>query len=672
MTNVKLFGSTKRAECLEQASVESLTSMASKVSFDATSQDVETKKEGSTFQGGIEFTELEEKIKTAADAYYQGNEQITDVEYDLLITKLKAEQPDSELLGKPIGSDIKGVTKKVKLPITMGTLDKCNTEEEMKTWWDKHSHTDILAELKIDGNGQCLVYKNGKLEQTISRGDGEYGEDTTVNIIKIPNIPHNLNTLFSGKIRGEVAMLRSTFNKYFPDGKNPRNQCAGIVKRLDGKDMDKLVFIAYDVFDDDGEVDKTEISKIGFLMSNGFQVPEWVVSPTLDDLISWKNSINPNDEIPCDGIVIKQNQVDKNDLARHTPMENVAFKPNLQSAMTTVKEIMWQLKGRKFAPVAITNPVELEGTSVSRASLANVNIMNSLGVYEGAEVIISKHGMIIPSVDFVVNPKKNSFTIPTICPVCGGEVKVSSSGIPECVNESCPRKTAHRFRKMFDVFGIKGAGNVFVSNLEDSGITIEDFLKMCKSNDEKIFNKYAGGINGQKIYKQMKDVMETQISAARFLATFDAPFFDEKRFLMFGEKTLDEFIDLSLKGRDTLLAYKGIADKIADAYLDFFQKNSDEISILRQYFTFKKCDKTENSGGEKMNLPTIVFTGTCPDFTRTELTQKCQGKYIVKDSVTKDLDYLACADPSAGTSKLQKAAKSGVKIISYTELLKSL
>jgi len=621
------------------------------------------------------MTDLEKKIKEYANNYYQGNELISDEDYDLLIAKLKAEQPNSELLKGPVGSDVDGVTKKIKLPITMGTLDKCNSDEQMSAWWDKHSHDDILAELKIDGNGQCLVFKGGNIDQTISRGDGDYGEDTTVNITKIPSIPHNLNVPFNGKIRGEVAMLRSTFEKHFPNGKNPRNQCAGIVKRLDGKDMDKLVFIAYDVFDDDGVVDKTEAEKLQFLMSNGFQVPEWVANPSLEDLIKWKNSINPNGEIPCDGIVIKQNKVDKADLARHTPMNNVAFKPNLQSAMTTVRKITWQLQGRKFAPVAITDPTELEGTTVDRASLSNVNIMNSLGVYEGAEIIMSKHGMIIPQVDMVVNPKKNGFSVPSVCPVCGGKVVVMPSGIPECINEACSRKVAHRFKKMFEVFGIKGAGDVFVSKLEDAGITIKDFLEMCKSDDKKVLNKYAGGVNGEKVYKQMRDVMGTQISAAKFLATFDAPLLDEKRFLMFGEKTLDELIRLSLLGKEALLAFKGIADKIADTYLDFFNKNADEIVALRQYFTFASVYtkiEIENKGEEKMNMPTICFTGACPGYTRSQLTELCQGRYDVKDTVTKDLDYLACADPNSGSSKLQKAVKNGTKIISYTELLEKV
>ena len=619
------------------------------------------------------MTELEEQIKKYANAYYQGEELISDTEYDLLIAKLKAEQPTSELLKGPVGSDVKSATKKIKLPITMGTLDKCNSDEQMEVWLDKHPHDDILWETKCDGNGQCLVYETGNINQTISRGDGEYGEDTTTNITKIPNIPHKLNVPFNGEIRGEVVMLRSTFEKYFPNGKNPRNQCAGIVKRLDGKDMDKLTFIAYDVFDHDGIVDKTEVSKLQFLMDNGFQVPEWGVNPSLEELIKIKNSINPNGEMPCDGIVIKQNKVDKADLARHTPMNNVAFKPNLQSAMTTIKKIVWQLKGRKFSPVAITEPVELEGTTVDRASLSNVNIMNSLGVYEGAEVIMSKHGMIIPQVDMVINPKKDSFEVPTICPVCGGEVVVDDSGIPECVNEACPRKVGHRFKKMFKVFGIKGAGDSFISKIEDAGITVEDFLKMCKGTDKTILNDYAGGVNGEKVYEQMRNI--GPITAAQFLAIFDEPMLDEKRFKLFGNKTLGDLIFLSCKSKKEITSFKGIGDEIADVYINFFNKNKEEIAALKQYFTFESVYATieeNNGGGEKMSMPTICFTGTCPGYTRSQLTELCQGHFDVKDTVVKGLDYLACADPNSGTSKLQKAAKNGTKIISYTELLEKV
>ena len=157
---------------------------------------------------------------------------------------------------------------------------------------------------------------------------------------------------------------------------------------------------------------------------------------------------------------------------------------------------------------------------------------------------------------------------------------------------------------------------------------------MCKNDDKKVLNKYAGGVNGEKVYTQKRDVMGKQISAAKFLAIFDEPMLDEKRFLLFGNKTLDDLMFLSCKSKEEITSFKGIGDEIADAYINFFNKNIEEIIALRQYFTFESVYDTieeNNGGGKKMSMPTICFTGACPGFTRKELTEKCQGKYDVKD-----------------------------------------
>lgn len=613
------------------------------------------------------MTELELEIKRYADAYYQGNELISDSDYDALIAKLKKEQPDSELLGNVIGSDLKGVSTKYKLDATMGTLEKCNTDEEMAQWWSKHPHNDLVAELKIDGNGQLLTYSNGQLAYVRSRGDGEYGDDTTSNVTKVQGIPMSLGVNFNGCVRGEVVMFRSTFEKYFKEGKNPRNMAAGIIKRLDGSDCDKLNFIAYDLFDNDNKQDVSEASKLQFLKECGFDIPRYELNPTLEGLKQWKDSLEPNGEIPCDGIVIKQNKVNKDDLMRHTPLNNVAYKPNCQSAVTTIKKIVWQLRGKFFGPVAEVESVELEGTTVSRASLSNVNIMNELGVYEGAEVIMTKHGLIIPQVDKVLHPKKNAFEVPSICPVCGGEVVVNDSGIPVCVSPTCPKKVGHRYGRLFKVFDVKGAGEAFLKNLEEISLPVEDFLEMCAGDDRTVFNKYAGGVNGEKVYAQMRDALSQPITAAQFLATFDLKLFDEKKLNQLGNKTLDDI--LSLKYED-IVAIDGYADTTATALLEFLSSYASEIESLRKYFMFKSID--EMAEPQVAEGPSVCFTGACPGYSRSELTTMASGKYSVKDSVTKDLDILVCADPNSGSSKLQKAAKNGTKLMSYEDFLATL
>lgn len=369
------------------------------------------------------MTALEQKIKSYADAYYKGDEQISDAEYDALVEQLRRESPKSELLPESqgiAGSDLKGISRKYKLPVTMGTLAKCNTDDEFKDWWDKHSHSGIVAESKIDGCGVLLELEDGKLVRAYSRGDSVYAEDRTEQMDAVLGRDSNstngdVAAGFYGWIRGEVVLRRSVFNRSFKDKgyKNPRNMVAGLLGRdklsdEDRRDLKLCSFIAYDVFVSPkskagSSVAETETGKISFLKEHGYETPKMMLSPTYDEIKAWKDSIDTsNDEVPCDGVVIKQNKVDVEDLMRKTPLNNVAYKPNLDIAVTKVVDIEWSLSGRLLSPVAVVEPVELCGTTVSRASLANINKMEELGVEIGSTVEITKRGEIIPKIMKVV------------------------------------------------------------------------------------------------------------------------------------------------------------------------------------------------------------------------------------------------------------------------------
>lgn len=625
------------------------------------------------------MADLEQKIKEYADQYYQGNEQISDEEYDVLIDELRKENPESNLLPENqgiAGSDLKGVDKKYKLDITMGTLAKCNTDEQFEKWWNKHQHDDIVCELKIDGNGQMLHYENGKFMYARSRGDSEYGLDTT-KIFDYVDIPKSISITFTGSIRGELVLKRSVWKKHFPDTKNPRNAAAGLTGRLDSKDAKYLTFIAYDVFDNNDNVDQTEENKLVFLYANSFNIPENKLNPTFDEIKVWKDSIDTaNAEIPCDGIVIKQNKVDKDDLMRVTPENNVAYKPNLQTAVSTIKNIKWQLQGRYLSPLAIIEPVELEGTTVVRASLANVNKMNEKGVYIGAKVMVSKHGMIIPAIDSVINPKQNAFEIPEVCPRCGNKLVVNESGFPECLNEECIAKVEHQFSRFFDILGIKAAGPAFIEKAAatcgNMSFAFRTLLSFTSIDDKVTFNEWAGGINGEKILKQLREYITTitkepkVITVAQFCAMFDYPHLSTKQF--------EKIPDFSLTKALTNIPYEelkridGIGDELADQITTFLSVYHDKIEDVSHFFNIEDIKKEESDN----SLSTICFTGACPGYSRSQLTEMCKGKYTVVNSVTKDTAVLACEDPSSGSSKLQKAVKNGTKIISYDELLTDL
>ncbi len=613
------------------------------------------------------MTELETKIKNFADNYYSGNELISDAEYDALIEQLKKEQPNSSLLNTVVGDELKGIDKKYKLPITMGTLEKCMSNEEFSSWWSKRARTtDVVCELKVDGNGLLLEYKNGKFNFAYSRGDSVYGLDLSEKAKKMKGFVSEIEG-FSGYIRGEAVIKENDFKQYFSNMKNGRNACAGILGRKGNEDCEHISLVVYDVFDDNNVVDKTEIDKIKFLQDNGFETPLWWAGVQEIDVIEFKDHLKDYIKqvgYACDGIVIKQNKVDKEDLMRKTPLNNCALKSAREIEITTVNKIRWQLKGRYLSPVVDVEPVELCGTTVSKASVANVNIMKELGIYEGAKVEITKSGEIIPKVLKVISPKENTFTIPTICPVCGGRVVVNESGIPECVNNLCSRKLGHRLKRLFKVLDIKGCGEVFIKNLEENVDSVDDFLEMCSNNDSKILNKYAGGINGEKIYTQMKTALFTPITPAQFLATFDVKLFDEKKLNQLGNLSLDEILNLDY---NKIIEIDGFADTTATALVNFLNDYKDEIKNLRSYFVFKEKEMKKTAG--KIAGKSFCFTGkACKPRSELETIVVANGG-SVKNGVVKTLDYLVTDDTESGSSKNKKAKELGIPVISSMEFL---
>ena len=621
------------------------------------------------------MTELETKIKKYADAYYEGNELISDAEYDTLIEQLRQENPDSELLDTVVGNELKGVTKKYELPITMGTLAKCRNEDEFRDWFDsktKSEKINYVCEYKMDGNSQLLCYQDGKFVRSLSRGNSVYGEDTTQNVSLVQGVRKEIDIPGTVYIRGEVEMNKEIFKKYFPNDANPRNTAAGIMRHKDGKDCDKLNFIAYEIFSDYPGVSDYERNKMETLSRNLFSTPDYIVTDSVEEILKWRSHVaDLRKELPyeIDGIVIKNDEVDKEDLMRKTPLNNCAIKFDLVAERTTVKDIRWQLGGRYFSPVADVEPVVLCGATVSKASVANLNIMEELGIYPGAEVEIVRSGEVIPYISKVINPRKTTYDelgVPAVCPVCGGNVAVNSSGIPECLNEDCPRKVGHRFKRMFKVFGIKGCGDAFVDNLENEGISVKDFLEMCKGDNPTVLNSFAGGINGEKIYKQMNNIFNKEITPAQFLAIFDVKLFDEKKIKQLTNWSLDDMINATF---EKVVTMEGFAEKTANAFVDFVTSYKDEISSLKTYFKVsdgKVEEKSENA------LGSVCFTGAGP-MGRKELTALAEKKgWEVASSVTAKLNVLVCADPSSNSSKMQKARKNGTKIISYEEFIEGL
>lgn len=279
--------------------------------------------------------------------------------------------------------------------------------------------------------------------------------------------------------------------------------------------------------------------------------------------------------------------------------------------------------------------------------------------------------------------KRHNWNLPIKCPRCGAEFIVNSSGIPECPNEECVAKTEHQFAKFFDILGVKAAGPAFIreaaSDCKDVPVPFKMLLEIADGNNVNIFNEWAGGINGEKILKQLREYLWSNllaneikkepkaITAAQFCAMFDYPHLSTKQF--------EKIPDFNLTKALTNIPYRelkevnGIGDELAEQITTFLSAYHDRIEDISHFFNIE-----DNIDKKQINpdLPTICFTGACPGYSRKKLTDMCKGKYTVVGSVTKDTKILACEDPNSGSSKLQKAAKNGTKIISYDELLKSL
>lgn len=355
--------------------------------------------------------ELENKLKQAQDAYYNGPEPImSDLEYDELWDELQAEFPASELL-RGVGEDSTDGFAKIRHSIIMGSQNKANTAEDMNAFFSRNGVGKYLAQYKLDGCSIALNYENGEFVMGASRGSGTEGDDITRNVLRMKGLVKRLKEGFTGTVRGEVLLDKKDKEKYFPDMKNCRNAAAGIMKHLDGSDCDKLTIRVYDAqYLDKARSFGTQESLQAWLKDNGFIVADYTLFDTVGmknpgesaiDLIrkEFSEEFADKRDFDIDGIVFKKNEIDLHDIqTEYRPRTMIALKNKYTLAETTIEGIEWCVKNGTVTPVALVSPCEIDGTIVKRASLANISCMEELGIEIGHKVIITKAGMIIPKI----------------------------------------------------------------------------------------------------------------------------------------------------------------------------------------------------------------------------------------------------------------------------------
>ncbi|HOC34568.1 MAG TPA: NAD-dependent DNA ligase LigA, partial [Ruminococcus flavefaciens] len=435
--------------------------------------------------------ELNELLAKAADSYYNtGVEIMSDHEYDELYDELeKLEKETGVILNgsrtQQVGFEVASSLAKVKHTSRMLSLDKTKSIDELTKWLGGH---EGFLSWKLDGLTLVLTFDNGTLTQAVTRGNGETGEDITMNARHIIGIPAKIP--FEGHlvVRGESLMKYKDFervNSLIEDGskyKNPRNLCVGTVRNLDSKVTAErnINFFAFNLVSADGYENNSFAERIRWLNSLGFQTVYGVKvdSSVLAEKVAEFEKDIVNNEFPSDGLVLMLDDVAYGRSlgeTSHAPRNGMAFKWRDETADTTLREIEWSASRTGLLnPVAIFDPVELEGTTVSRASVHNVSIVKQLKLGIGDTLSIYKANMIIPQ---VLENKTGSASaaIPEVCPICGEktEIKTSDDDVETlfCTNKECPAKHIGRFEHFVqrDAMNIVGLSTATIETFVSEG-----------------------------------------------------------------------------------------------------------------------------------------------------------------------------------------------------------
>ena len=638
--------------------------------------------------------ELVELLNKAGKSYYsEGQEIMSNYEYDAMYDELKKleEETGCVLSNSPtvnVGYEVLSELPKERHDSPMLSLDKTKDREALRDWLGEQK--GVLS-WKLDGLTIVLTYEDGKLSKAVTRGNGEIGEIITNNARVFKNVPVTIP--YKGKLvlRGEAIITYSDFNRIneeIPEMdakyKNPRNLCSGSVRQLNNKITKErnVNFFAFALVSADNvDFKNSRAYQFEWLKKQGFEVVEYkmVDRDNIIDTIAWFEMTIVNNDFPSDGLVIIYDDIAYGESLGRTakfPRNAMAFKWTDETADTVLRQIEWSASRTGLInPVAIFDPVELEGTKVSRASVHNISIMEGLKLGIGDNIRVFKANMIIPQIAANLTESGN-ISVPEVCPVCGQPTRISEVNDVKtlyCDNPECQAKHVKSFALLVsrDALNIDGLSEATLEKFIQKGFIKDktDIFHLDKFKDEIVAMEGFGEKSYANLIEAVEKAKDTDLVRVLYGLGIDNIGLSTAKLIVKKLKGDPQAV-LSVTAQE-LTDIDGIGEVIAEAFVRYFadEKKKEEYIRLLGEVRLKEIEESQET--EELAGKTFVITGNVTHFANRkelkELIERMGGK--VTGSVTGNTSYLINNDSMSQSTKNKTAAKLGVPVITEEEFI---
>lgn len=649
--------------------------------------------------------ELVDTLNEAADAYYNGQgERMSDYEWDAMFDQLKQleietgqQLPDSPT-NRVSEDNITGQKEEHEFPAL--SLAKTKQPEELAKWAEGRP---IWLSWKLDGLTLVVTFDNGKLTKVVTRGNGHVGTNITHLAPAIAGIPREIKAVGHVVVRGECVISYEDFEQFNMESDeeyaNPRNLASGslTLKDVDEVRQRHLRWIPFTLVYTEEAIDSWG-ARMDWLEMNGMKAVEreQIAQPTLQNIerviARWTEKVTDKENpYPVDGLVITYDDTafaqTGSVTGHHATRAGYAFKWQDEHADTTLDHIEWSCAASTISPVAVFSPVELEGTTVKRASLCNISECERLGIgSRGTRLSVIKANKIIPKV-IRVDEKIGELEIPDCCPVCGAQTRISISPASatktlHCTNAKCPAKQLRKFARFVSKEGVNidGISEQTVAKFINLG-WVKEYADLYRLKDHAMEIAAMEGFGEKSARNLLRSIEKARdVEARRFLYALSIPLCGQdvcKRLL--GAYPLREIIDIAsgksdkiVPGGDTPFALiAGIGPEKSNRIVEWFHDEENLMMVEKLLGQVRVSQESNEPNGEKCKGLTFVVTGDVTRYkNRNELKAYIEGQGgKVTGSVSKSTNYLINNDVASVSTKNQKARQLGIPVISESEFI---